>query len=468
MYEPQSMVKQLSHSKLWGTGVAKGLLLLLVIIAMLSGIALAADGKVVFEEQGRTRINLAYAYIDEYKSREQYKLSFDLEVHGWFWDDTTIALQCEWFERYWLGNYPGELTSCSDFFKTNISDPRGAEWLIKDHVNAGFQNSVPNVVLQGHSIEHSPDGSQAIYFPDSYSLGRLTLADLKAERNRTIAAPDSVILVDMKWNPIRNIVLMTGGLLDISSWLSADEDQPNPPFSRAPELNQMNGPVEYGGLIYYLFDPTKDEFRPVYVVNQLFLGKSLYYSSAWLPDGRAFIFAFYDFAHLYHPCSPGETCTFVVGRYDLDSDSVTVLYQGPRIKGFFQPDLRAYDTSLVFLDLGWPDDVRNKKPDATYTDFNPLTGRIDTVWTSKGRANIGTPFLSPDRRFVAYYASGHLFVDKVGAKDGEHIYTTAADVGGNQMTIGFDRSGRKLFYVEKSSKPCCDIELVWGELKDAK
>jgi hypothetical protein len=411
--------------------------------------ASAAD-KIVFEEQGRTKISLAYSY-------EHYKIPFDLEVHGWFWDDSTIALQCEWFQRSWIDSYLGTLWPCSDFFKINISDPRGPEWLIKDHVGAGFQNSVPNIVLQGHSIEHSPDGSQAIYSPDSYSLGRLTLADLKAERNRAIAAPDSVLLMDSKWNPIGNVVLITGALFDVSSCLPAGE-----------QLNRANNPGSYKGLIFYLFDPTKDEFRPVHVINQSFIGKSLFCSSAWLPDGRAFIFAYYDFAHLTYPCSPGETCSFVVGRYDLDSDSVTVLYQGPRIKGFLQPDLGVCDTSLVFLDLGWPDQIKNKKIDLTYTDFNPLTGRIDTLWTSKGRANKGTPYLSPDRRFVAYYASGHLFVDKVGAKDGEHIYSTAVDVGGNQMTIGFDRSGRKLFYVEKSSKPCCDIELVWGELKDAR
>ncbi len=452
MYEPQSMVKQLPRRKLRGILAVKGLLLSSVIIAMLSGTAQAANGKIVFEEQGRTRVNLAYY--------EHYKLPFDLEVHGWFWDDTTIALQCEWFQRRWVGNAPGELYPLYDFFKVNTSDPHGADWVIKDHVEA--------VILEG-GVERSPDGVQAAYFPDQFVLGSLCIYDLQRDRKRTIEGPDSVLMSRISWNPVRNLILVKGEIPDREGWARAGwtDRKPSPLRGEWPSVDQYHSPAFFAGLAYYLYDPTKNEFKPAHVLKQSFLGRAMYNEAVWREDGEAFFFSYCD-----RGCPSGDTRHYVIGLYNLDSDSAVILYEGEPLADQLVTNLPAYDSSLVFFDYIL-DRVATRFDYMVFIDFDPLTGRSDTLWTSRGRIDprdglIPTPLLSPDRRFVAYYISGHFFVDKLGATGAEQIFSTKVKVGGNQMAAGFDRSGRKLFYVERSSKSRYDIELVWGELKDVK
>lgn len=355
-----------------------------------------------------------------------------------YFDDTTIILKCGIYKRGWsivTDLAPDRKVYGYEYLKYVLNDR--INWFIKDEIHV--------FVPYTKSYTHSPDSKNLIYITRSKDINTAYQHDLVTRERFLVDYPENFWAFGHTWSPTDDIVWVEGGIIDPEEWIGRE-------ILKEPTIS-FHGPT------YYLYFPFKKEFKHIFSAERRYSDSHTDMESVWRADGKVVFFKFTFYFGIYgRPDSANaygaEEYVDFLYKYDLEGDSVILLYAGDELEGRILADQISYDTSIVLSSYSIYQDKkgRTRSKVKQYLSYNPETGMSNKIWSiddinRPGEVNM--VYLSPNRKFIAYYTQDEFVVEVIGDTANPVIYTHPISLGEKRGSADFFDDSRKICFTYK-------------------
>jgi hypothetical protein len=367
-----------------------------------------------------------FAYKDshgEYLS--DHFISFD------YFDDTTIVVKCKVDKRMWRSDSDrahGFRFRTYEFLKYDI----GAgymKWFIKDNISNWWPGPT--------GYTKSPDNSTLIYIAEDKDINVVYQHNLITRERNRLEYPDSFWARKYNWNPKKDAVWVTGFHIDPANWID--------------EEIVKSFPVHFNGPACYIYYPSEKEYKQIISENRWYSSESGDYDDIWTADGKALYFWYPYYFAIYGPDDSlevydVESSVVYLYRYDLDQDSITLMHAGDWSGGGIQNDILAYDTSLITKSMIYIKGERSKIK--SFHSYNPQTNESKVIWSVDDYPGIDITdaYLSPDRKFIAYYTEDEFILEELGDTCNYQLYSCEISLKGHKGHADFSDDNRKVCF----------------------
>jgi hypothetical protein len=380
-----------------------------------------------------------------------------------FFNDTTIILKCNVQRRGWgIGTdlVSDRKVDAYEYLKYNFDDR--IKWFIKDYILSPWA---------GLPYTSSPDKKTLIYISKDKDINAVYQHDLVTRERFLLDYPENFWAFGHTWSPTDDIVWVEGGIINPDEWMGGE--MPEEPT------------IWFKGPTYYLYYPSKKEFKHIHSAGRKYPDPYACMESVWRADGKAVFFKYmYGFGVYGMPDSAqaydAEDLVDFLYKYELESDSLVLLYAGDDLGGQMLPDQIAYDTSIVFKDIIKYQDAQGltRRKFKQFISYNPESGVSSKIWSFEDNNRPGevkSAFLSPDRKFVAYYTKDEFAIEVIGDTADPVIYTHPVELKGISGSADFSDNSRKICftfrYIDRSEladtrRDFGSWRFAWGEIAE--